>query len=412
MPLHDRIVLYLEKADLYHLARLNARWFWLDEPLVSAFVERWRPETQTFHMPFRECTITLQDVAYQLGLPVDGLPVSGCLTNFEKFMEEGKLVWEWVLSDDAMEETVRIYARAYIMMLLSTQLFGDKSGNQAPCSYYSHGFSGGFLASSRGDSTHIPFHWHPGHLLAFIRPQGGESRLVSPSFGPIRRSKYILTEEHSRLWRTCTCLIYFAVIEWHQDGKGGDRWFPNYYQVWHLSWQNRVDAILSIPRVPDHGPSTDFLRWWYRVALIFLSPDSLIADPRAEEISQDVAQRGSSQAPSRDDRSGGDGVGHANHRVWRGCSQCRGGSSGGTSVGPGDRPAEHAGAETQEVPLTHVSSSQIYHDIHGQMFDDLAGPTFTMDTDHEVRSLQFYSDFADLIQDDDPPYFQQQTPQD
>ncbi|KAL4276967.1 hypothetical protein AHAS_Ahas20G0260100 [Arachis hypogaea] len=95
MPLHDRIVPYLERAGLYHLARLNARWFWLDEPLVSAFIERWRLETHTFHMPFGECTITLQDVAYQLGLPVDGLPVSGCLTDFEKLMKEGKLTWEW-----------------------------------------------------------------------------------------------------------------------------------------------------------------------------------------------------------------------------------------------------------------------------------------------------------------------------
>ncbi|RYQ85368.1 hypothetical protein Ahy_B10g104917 [Arachis hypogaea] len=35
-----------------------------------------------------------------------------------------------VLPDDATEETVRIYARAYIMMLLSTSLFGDKSENR------------------------------------------------------------------------------------------------------------------------------------------------------------------------------------------------------------------------------------------------------------------------------------------
>ncbi|XP_057756329.1 serine/threonine-protein phosphatase 7 long form homolog [Arachis stenosperma] len=112
MPLHDRIILYLERAGLYHLARLNAHWFWLDEPLVSAFIERWWPETHTFHMPFRECTITLQDVAYQLGLPVDGQAVSG------------------VLPADASEETMHIYARAYIMMHLSTQLFMDKSANR------------------------------------------------------------------------------------------------------------------------------------------------------------------------------------------------------------------------------------------------------------------------------------------
>ncbi|RYR66818.1 hypothetical protein Ahy_A03g012905 [Arachis hypogaea] len=35
-----------------------------------------------------------------------------------------------MLSDDATEDIVCIYARAYIMMLLSTQLFGDKSGNR------------------------------------------------------------------------------------------------------------------------------------------------------------------------------------------------------------------------------------------------------------------------------------------
>ncbi|XP_015972335.1 serine/threonine-protein phosphatase 7 long form homolog [Arachis duranensis] len=149
MSLHDRIIPYLERAGLYHLARLNAHWFWLDEPLVSAFIERWRPETHTFHMPFGESTITLQDVAYQLGLPVDGQAVSGCMTDFHMHIEGARPAWEWfeelfselpppdkkklytvhftwfherfrVLPADASEETVRIYARTYIMMLLST----------------------------------------------------------------------------------------------------------------------------------------------------------------------------------------------------------------------------------------------------------------------------------------------------
>ncbi|RYR26744.1 hypothetical protein Ahy_B02g061048 [Arachis hypogaea] len=69
MPLDDKIVPYLQMASLYHLARLNETWFRLDEPLVNAFVERWCPKMHTFHMLFRECTITLQDIAYQLGLP-------------------------------------------------------------------------------------------------------------------------------------------------------------------------------------------------------------------------------------------------------------------------------------------------------------------------------------------------------
>ncbi|XP_057745348.1 serine/threonine-protein phosphatase 7 long form homolog [Arachis stenosperma] len=159
MQLDERYVSYLQMAGLDHLARLNERWFRLDEPLVSAFVEQWRPETHTFHMPFGECTITLQDIAYQLGLLVDGRYVNGCLTDFQTYIQGGRPAWvccqellgvlppanqiqkfalncSWFQEtfgespEGADEETVRRYARAYIMMLLGTQLFADKSGNR------------------------------------------------------------------------------------------------------------------------------------------------------------------------------------------------------------------------------------------------------------------------------------------
>ncbi|XP_020961282.1 protein MAIN-LIKE 1-like [Arachis ipaensis] len=88
--MHDRILLYLDSAGLLHVARLNDYWINLDEPLFSAFMERWCPEIHTFHMSFGECTVTLQDVAYQFGLPVDGFAVSGCLSDFEQLIEREK----------------------------------------------------------------------------------------------------------------------------------------------------------------------------------------------------------------------------------------------------------------------------------------------------------------------------------
>ena len=39
---------------------------------LKALVDRWRPETHTFHLPCGEMTPMLQDVAYLLGLPIVG----------------------------------------------------------------------------------------------------------------------------------------------------------------------------------------------------------------------------------------------------------------------------------------------------------------------------------------------------
>ena len=42
-----------------------------------AFVEQWRLETHTFHLPHGETTITLQDVEVLLGIPIDGEAIVG-----------------------------------------------------------------------------------------------------------------------------------------------------------------------------------------------------------------------------------------------------------------------------------------------------------------------------------------------
>ncbi|XP_061366247.1 serine/threonine-protein phosphatase 7 long form homolog [Gastrolobium bilobum] len=66
---------YLRQAGFYHVARLRNHE--IDHSLISALVERWRPETRTFHMSMGEVTITLEDVHHLLGLPTDGEVVCG-----------------------------------------------------------------------------------------------------------------------------------------------------------------------------------------------------------------------------------------------------------------------------------------------------------------------------------------------
>ena len=46
-----------------------------DTSLLTCLVDRWRPETHTFHFRWGEMAPTLQDVSYLLGLPLEGDPI-------------------------------------------------------------------------------------------------------------------------------------------------------------------------------------------------------------------------------------------------------------------------------------------------------------------------------------------------
>ncbi|XP_025634379.1 protein MAIN-LIKE 1-like [Arachis hypogaea] len=133
-----------------------------DWSLASALIERWRPEFHTFHLLCREMTITLQDVAYQLGLRIDGDPVSGCIGGWEQH-HQGQTIEElceqilgvvpgledrqsqtkstvkltWFhntvcgeLEQDATEERLIRYTRGYIMQLIGGILFLDASDSR------------------------------------------------------------------------------------------------------------------------------------------------------------------------------------------------------------------------------------------------------------------------------------------
>ena len=73
--LDPRIMQHIDAAGLTGLFKVPD--MEVDHALITALVERWRPETHTFHLPHGEMGITLQDMEVMLGLSVDGLPVTG-----------------------------------------------------------------------------------------------------------------------------------------------------------------------------------------------------------------------------------------------------------------------------------------------------------------------------------------------
>ncbi|GMP58540.1 hypothetical protein CsSME_00022169 [Camellia sinensis var. sinensis] len=63
-----------EMSGLAQLARCT--YCFVNKIVVSSFVERWQPETNTFHLTVEEMTITLDNVATILGLPIVGKSIS------------------------------------------------------------------------------------------------------------------------------------------------------------------------------------------------------------------------------------------------------------------------------------------------------------------------------------------------
>ncbi|CAI0385552.1 unnamed protein product, partial [Linum tenue] len=119
----------------------------VDASLITALVERWRPVTSTFHLPFGEVTITLEDVVTLSGLAIDGDVVvvdipdeewpAICLRLLGRVPDDlsggvVRIVWlrdEFShLPENASQEVTEQFARAYALSLMGGVLFPDRSG--------------------------------------------------------------------------------------------------------------------------------------------------------------------------------------------------------------------------------------------------------------------------------------------
>lgn len=150
LPWDNRYKDYVVNAGLYGVHQVGH--IQTDSELISALVERWHQETHTFHLPVGEMTVTLQDVAVLLGLRVDGnalcgrtdLDWSAVVTNLlgrdvdpTTFRKKSKVAikMSWLRNnfstcpENADDNTVQQYARAYLLMLVGSVLFTDHSGD-------------------------------------------------------------------------------------------------------------------------------------------------------------------------------------------------------------------------------------------------------------------------------------------
>ncbi|CAL5055662.1 unnamed protein product [Urochloa decumbens] len=153
----DRYTEFIRRSGFLPLARLvQGRLPMMDGAALTALVDRWRPETHSFHLPAGEMTVTLEDVAMILGLPIDGRAVTGNISPAGWRDRVGLLLgvrppdppegtkdrkttgvsFGWISQHfghppppGAADGVIQRHARAWLWHLVGGFLFPDGSGN-------------------------------------------------------------------------------------------------------------------------------------------------------------------------------------------------------------------------------------------------------------------------------------------
>ena len=159
MPYDERYTGYIEKIGLLPWIQLVSRSTMNMNPsAISALIDRWRPETHSFHLRTGEMTVTLQDVSMITALPIDGAPICfntdskdwrACMTGLigkapppkadpSKDRLSAGATFVWIRENfakcpaGANTETIEQYARAYVWYVITRTLFVDSGRRNAP----------------------------------------------------------------------------------------------------------------------------------------------------------------------------------------------------------------------------------------------------------------------------------------
>nr|XP_004509810.2 protein MAIN-LIKE 1-like [Cicer arietinum] len=129
VPMLDPVLHWIRESGLLPLS--SAYLIMADVGLISAFVERWHRDISSFHMPFGEMTITLDDVATLLH-------ISPCGKFFDAHVNMNtdnavRATYDCLIQTNQFE----CAARTYLLHLVGCTIFADKTHARVEAKYVS-----------------------------------------------------------------------------------------------------------------------------------------------------------------------------------------------------------------------------------------------------------------------------------
>ncbi|XP_020081223.1 serine/threonine-protein phosphatase 7 long form homolog [Ananas comosus] len=260
---HPGVIEHLRHAGFFCVSRL--RRVQLDQALLGALIERWRRETQTFHLHHGEMTVMLRDVAIIAGLRVSGEPVIGrvsfdLLHTCELLLriqpnnviaDQIRLEWLfqhfWHIPLDAPAAMVAASARRPSLgrSYLSPSLSGIREclyegKGRVLCLWWNMGLR------FRGNVKAID--------IEFYRDKLDQYRESQVTWMPYTEDVLIglpaFCLEGSTIWRSRTSLICFHIVELHLP----DRVLRQFGLLQHIP-----EAVEAIQRITSQGKSGEDL---------------------------------------------------------------------------------------------------------------------------------------------------------
>ncbi|KAL5133127.1 Serine/threonine-protein phosphatase 7 long form [Glycine soja] len=224
----EEIIPLLRQSGFYWIMKMG--YLKINSSLITVLIERWRPETHTFHLRCGEATITLQDVSVLLGLRTGGAPLIGqtnldwaelCEDLLGVRPQEGelqgsvvKLSWlahhfSQINIHDGNVEQLQRFTRAWILRFIGGVLFVDKSSSKVSLRYLQ------FLRDFEQCSTYA---WGPAVLAYLYREMCSATDYKIKSIGGM----CILIQMWA--WERCTTLAPKRTPPVIENKPLGRRW--------------------------------------------------------------------------------------------------------------------------------------------------------------------------------------------